>query len=175
MTALRRALEAVADPARAPGMAAYIKHRFHFLGVGSPARKQAQRPFLASLRRQGGGAVLDAAAALWSEPERELQYVGCDLLRRSTGRLDAGHLDDLWVARAALLHQLRLREHTDARRLFDSCERQASHPDFFICKAIGWALREYSKTDPEAVRAFVTAHTDRLSSLSRREASRLLP
>lgn len=78
--------------------------------------------------------------------------------------------EDLWVARAALLHQLRFKRTTDAERLFRYCAMQARHPDFFIRKAIGWALREYSKTDPAAVRSFVNAHDTELSPLSKREA-----
>lgn len=78
--------------------------------------------------------------------------------------------DDLWVARTALLHQLTYKAATDRERLFAYCVRQAGHPDFFMRKAIGWALREYAKTDPDAVRAFVTANGDRLSGLSKREA-----
>ncbi|MEU6663923.1 DNA alkylation repair protein [Streptomyces sp. NPDC046821] len=78
--------------------------------------------------------------------------------------------DDLWIARAALLHQLRFKEATDTERLFGYCLRQAGHPDFFVRKAVGWCLREYAKTAPDAVRAFVTAHRDRLSPLSVREA-----
>ncbi|MCQ4208229.1 DNA alkylation repair protein [Streptomyces longispororuber] len=77
---------------------------------------------------------------------------------------------DLWVARTALLHQLRYKDATDAERLFAYCLRQAGHPDFFIRKAIGWALREYAKTDPDAVRSFVAAHRDVLAPLSVREA-----
>ncbi len=78
--------------------------------------------------------------------------------------------DHLWVARTALLHQLRYKEATDAERLFDYCLRRAGHPDFFIRKAIGWSLREYAKTDPDAVRDFVASARDRLSPLSVREA-----
>jgi 3-methyladenine DNA glycosylase AlkD len=78
--------------------------------------------------------------------------------------------DDLWLRRAALLHQLLWRERTDAAWLFDACRRRAGERDFFIRKAIGWVLREYSKTDPEAVRSFVAANADLLSPLSRREA-----
>lgn len=63
--------------------------------------------------------------------------------------------DDLWVARTALLHQLRHKDATDTERLFAYCLRQSGHPDFFIRKAIGWCLREYAKTDPDAVRDFV--------------------
>ncbi|MFJ9806436.1 DNA alkylation repair protein [Streptomyces wuyuanensis] len=78
--------------------------------------------------------------------------------------------DDLWVARTALLHQLRHKEATDAGRLFRYCLRQSGHPDFFVRKAIGWSLREYAKTDPDAVRGFVDSARDRLAPLSVREA-----
>ena len=78
--------------------------------------------------------------------------------------------DNLWIARTALLHQLRFKTDTDAVRLFRYCELQSSHTDFFIRKAIGWALREYSKTDAEAVRSFVASHASALSPLSQREA-----
>ncbi|MFD4901801.1 DNA alkylation repair protein [Streptomyces sp. NPDC058411] len=78
--------------------------------------------------------------------------------------------DSVWIARTALLHQLRYKERTDAERLFRYCLLRADHPDFFLRKAIGWALREYAKTDPEAVRGFVDGARDRLSPLSVREA-----
>jgi 3-methyladenine DNA glycosylase AlkD len=78
--------------------------------------------------------------------------------------------EDMWVARTAILHQLSYKDHTDAERLFGYCADQAGHPDFFIRKAIGWALREYAKTDPSAVQAFVAAQSGRLSGLSTREA-----
>ncbi|AQT71422.1 MULTISPECIES: DNA alkylation repair protein [Streptomyces] len=78
--------------------------------------------------------------------------------------------EDLWLARTALLHQLRYKDATDTGRLFAYCRRRAGHPDFFLRKAIGWALREYAKTDPEAVRAFVDAERAALSPLSVREA-----
>ncbi|MFJ6949538.1 DNA alkylation repair protein [Streptomyces wuyuanensis] len=78
--------------------------------------------------------------------------------------------DDLWIARTALLHQLRHKEATDAERLFRYCLRQSGHPDFFVRKAIGWSLREYAGTDPDAVRGFVDSARDRLAPLSVREA-----
>jgi 3-methyladenine DNA glycosylase AlkD len=81
---------------------------------------------------------------------------------------------DIWLIRTALLHQLRYRTGTDAERLFRYCRCQAGHPEFFVRKAIGWALREYARTDPEAVRRFVAEHHDRLSGLSVREAVRNL-
>jgi 3-methyladenine DNA glycosylase AlkD len=78
--------------------------------------------------------------------------------------------DDLWLARTAILHQLRHGGHTDADRLFRYCLARADHRDFFIRKAIGWALRQYGRTDPNAVRAFVHEHERALSPLSVREA-----
>ncbi len=78
--------------------------------------------------------------------------------------------EDLWVARTALLHQLRFKGATDADRLFAHCLRRAPDTDFFLRKAIGWALREYARTAPAEVRAFVAANSGRLSPLSVREA-----
>ncbi|WP_432987517.1 DNA alkylation repair protein [Dactylosporangium sp. CA-233914] len=76
---------------------------------------------------------------------------------------------NLWLVRTAILHQLRYREQTDRDRLFGYCARWAGEPDFFIRKGIGWALREYAKTDPAGVREFVADHPG-LSALSKREA-----
>ncbi|MCC7363193.1 MAG: DNA alkylation repair protein [Dehalococcoidia bacterium] len=74
-----------------------------------------------------------------------------------------------WIARTAVLHQLRYRGSTDEARLFGYCLQRAAEPEFFIRKAIGWALREYSKTTPEAVRVFIAQHDAELSPLSKRE------
>jgi 3-methyladenine DNA glycosylase AlkD len=78
--------------------------------------------------------------------------------------------ENLWLVRTAILHQVRYRETTDSERLFRYCAAQAGHRDFFVRKAIGWALREYAKFAPGAVRAFVAEHSTALSGLSRREA-----
>ena len=82
--------------------------------------------------------------------------------------------DDMWLARTALLHQVHYRAATDADRLFCYCERRAADREFFVRKAIGWALREYSKTDAIAVRRFVASHAQVLSPLSVREATKWL-
>ena len=83
--------------------------------------------------------------------------------------------DSFWLARVALIYQLPSKDATDSERLFRYCVHRAGDTEFFIRKAIGWALREYSKTDPAAVVAFVAAHEAELSPLSRREALRLIP
>ncbi len=82
--------------------------------------------------------------------------------------------DDIWIARTALLCQLNFKADTDAERLFALCERRMHDDEFFIRKAIGWSLREYSKTDPHAVRDFVAKHDADLSGLSKREALKWL-
>ncbi len=82
------------------------------------------------------------------------------------------HDEDMWLRRTAILCQIGARERTDVDRLFRFCAQRAFEKEFFIRKAIGWALREYAKTDPEAVAGFVIEHRDQLSGLSFREASK---
>jgi 3-methyladenine DNA glycosylase AlkD len=82
--------------------------------------------------------------------------------------------DDLWLRRAALLCQLRHEAAADREMLFDFCRRRAHEREFFIRKAIGWALRQYARTDPEGVRGFLAENQGLLSGLSRREASKHL-
>ena len=82
--------------------------------------------------------------------------------------------DNLWLVRTAILHQLHWGADTDTERLFTYCTRQGTHPDFFVRKAIGWALRHYARTDPDAVRAYLSANRERLSPLSVREAAKHL-
>ncbi|QEL57270.1 DNA alkylation repair protein [Chromobacterium paludis] len=75
---------------------------------------------------------------------------------------------DFWLRRIAILHQLYWKRDTDVERLFRYCAANAADTEFFIRKAIGWALREYAYTDADAVRGFVASAA--LSPLSRREA-----
>ncbi|WP_199514567.1 DNA alkylation repair protein [Nucisporomicrobium flavum] len=105
------------------------------------------------------------------------RFVG-GLVRRHqqlTADLDAWAGDDnLWLVRTALLHQLHYGPDTDTDRLFGYCTRQAGHADFFVRKAIGWALRHYARTDPDAVRDYVAKNRGVLSPLSVREATKHL-
>jgi len=77
---------------------------------------------------------------------------------------------DLWKRRVSIICQLSFKGDTDLELLYASIEANLQDRDFFIRKAIGWALRQYAWTDPEEVRRFVGAHASRLSGLSRREA-----
>jgi 3-methyladenine DNA glycosylase AlkD len=105
------------------------------------------------------------------------RFVG-GLVRRHpvlAGEMDAWAADaNLWLVRTAILYQLHYGAETDTDRLFGYCTRQAGHPDFFVRKAIGWALRHYARTDPDAVRRYLADNADRLSGLSIREASKHL-
>lgn len=82
--------------------------------------------------------------------------------------------DDLWVRRSAILAQLKHGDATDTDLLSDvlaaNLEGSLHGREFFVRKALGWALRQYARTDPDWVRAWVTAHDAHLSGLSRREA-----
>jgi 3-methyladenine DNA glycosylase AlkD len=82
--------------------------------------------------------------------------------------------ENFWLRRIAILYQLSYKDKTDSERLFRYCLANAEEKEFFIRKAIGWALREYAKTNPDAVRAFLAENKDRLSPLSAREASKYL-
>ncbi len=75
---------------------------------------------------------------------------------------------DMWLNRSAILFQLGYKEKTDTQLLFKLCDQHKSSEEFFIQKAIGWALREYSKVDSAAITSFVKKVS--LKSLSEKEA-----
>lgn len=80
--------------------------------------------------------------------------------------------EDLWLRRTSIICQVGAKDRTDSDRLFRFCEARLAEREFFIRKAIGWALRDYAKTDPSAVVVFATAHRAELSGLSFREATK---
>ena len=77
---------------------------------------------------------------------------------------------DPWRRRTSIIVQNGSQAATDTALLADAILASVDDRDFFLRKGIGWALREYAKTDPAWVRRFVAVHEDRLSPLSRREA-----
>jgi 3-methyladenine DNA glycosylase AlkD len=79
---------------------------------------------------------------------------------------------DMWLRRTAILSQLGHKDKTDWEMLADFCLRRAHEKEFFIRKAIGWALREYARIEPDVVRRFATENRERLSGLSFREATK---
>jgi 3-methyladenine DNA glycosylase AlkD len=131
--------------------------------------------------------------AAWQDPEllplyEELIVSGAwwdyvdELAIRRVGPILRGHPDavtpiirtwatdaDRWKRRTAVICQVGAKSHTDTELLAVCIEPNIDDRDFFLRKGIGWALREYAKTNPAWVQAFVDAHPD-LSPLSRREA-----
>jgi 3-methyladenine DNA glycosylase AlkD len=204
----------VADPDKAEPMAAYMKGRFTFIGVSAGERRKVSKDLIREAKHAEPDWLIDVAQALWDQPQRELHYIGMDVLRAGSQNLRASDLDaiaglitktpwwdtvdslaawtvgpmvmnhpelvgsmdrwiesdDLWLARTAILHQLGYKERTDAARLFGYAARRAEDTDFFIRKAIGWALRQYARVQPDAVARFVAEHVDQLSGLTKREA-----
>ena len=80
--------------------------------------------------------------------------------------------DNIWLVRTAVLFQLKYKKDTNKELLSYIINENSCSKEFFITKAIGWALREYSKTSPDWVRAFLECN--RLQPLSVREASKYL-
>jgi 3-methyladenine DNA glycosylase AlkD len=79
---------------------------------------------------------------------------------------------DRWLRRSAVIAQLGAKHRTDTALLTEVILVNAADPEFFVRKAIGWALRDLAKTDPAWVRGFLAGHE--LSPLSRREAAKHL-
>ncbi len=97
------------------------------------------------------------------------------LLRRHPAEMRRAMLawsvdDDLWKRRASILSQLPLKRETDVDLLARCIEPSLGRGEFWLRKAIGWALRHYARTDPEWVRRYVREHDAGLSPLSKREA-----
>lgn len=77
---------------------------------------------------------------------------------------------NMWLRRAAILFQLKYKQNTKEELLYRYIQQNADSKEFFIQKAIGWALREYSKSNPASVKAFIEGN--RLAPLSVREGSK---
>ena len=82
--------------------------------------------------------------------------------------------DNIWLRRVAIDHQLLRKESTDEQLLEKILINNLNHKEFFVNKAIGWALRDYSKTNPQWARNFIEVHKENMASLSIREASKYL-
>ena len=82
--------------------------------------------------------------------------------------------EDIWLRRLAIDHQLLRKEETDTELLEKILVNNLGQTEFFINKAIGWALRDYSKTNPGWVRDFIERHQAEMAALSIREGSKYL-
>ncbi|MFC4698435.1 DNA alkylation repair protein [Enterococcus aquimarinus] len=88
--------------------------------------------------------------------------------------LDWSTDDNIWLRRVAIDHQILRKEQTNPVLLEKIICHNFGQKEFFINKAIGWSLRDYSKTNPEWVKAFIARHQDQMAPLSIREASKYI-
>lgn len=206
-------LKIVANPDDAVAMKAYMKNKFEFLGVKTPARRKLAKTFF----KQQTDSVIDwnFINEAWNNPYREFQYAALDYLEirkklltpsdlprlkklaqtkswwdtidfldRLVGSIIARFPEtkeiilswscdqDFWLRRLAIDHQLLRKEDTDTELLEKILVNNLGQTEFFINKAIGWALRDYSKTNPDWVRDFIERHQAEMAALSIREGSK---
>lgn len=195
-------------------MRAYMRDQFPFLGIATPARRQALKPVIRTFNGAPPAELVVVAGELWQLPQREYQYAALDLLAahwKQFGPADLPGLlafvlskswwdsvdgmagiigdilrfehhemdtalkhDNFWMRRIALLHQLGWRGKTDEMRLFRYSLALGHENEFFIQKAIGWALRDYARHAPHNVAHFINENRAALSKLSIREAGKHL-
>lgn len=212
---LLKELRNLANAGDARAMKAYMRGRFEFLGVKTPARRKAAKAFF----KKHGGADIDwrFVRQAWEHPFREMQYAALDYLETRKNLLRPGDLpqlkklaqtkswwdtidfldrlaggiiagfpetrpvilqwsrdEDIWLRRLAIDHQLLRKDQTDQHLLEQILVNNLDQTEFFINKAIGWALRDYSKTNPEWVKNFIRQHHGKMAPLSIREASKYL-
>lgn len=215
---IREALRWVADPARAPGMRAYMKSEMPYLGVAAVPLRKICRALFKGLEWSDAAAWQADVLEIWRGAEfREERYAAIELSGVREARrfqelsalppyeemivagawwdyvdVIAGHRlwailqregtgmkramfawsadANMWKRRSAILCQLKAKEQTDLDFLYACIEPSLDSKEFFLRKAIGWALRQYAWTDPEEVRRYVARNEARLSGLSRREA-----
>jgi 3-methyladenine DNA glycosylase AlkD len=222
MTALpdrvRAALTAIADPARAPAMQAYMKSAMPYLGVSAVPLSAACKTLFADLTYASSAAWQADVLALWHGAQfREERYAAIALTGIRAARpfqhidalamyetmivsgawwdyvdniagqrllillqndpvpmkramLDWSTDADMWKRRSAILCQLGAKAATDLDLLYACIAPSLGSKEFFLRKAIGWALRQYARTDAQEVRRYVAAHEADLSPLSKREA-----
>jgi 3-methyladenine DNA glycosylase AlkD len=116
--------------------------------------------------------VLAQRKAWWDTVDGMVAIIG-DVLDGRHDWMDRALVDEnMWLRRIAMLHQLGWHERVDQALLFDSARTLAPENEFFIQKAIGWALRDHARQDSDGVRAFLAAEKSRLPALSYREAGK---
>jgi 3-methyladenine DNA glycosylase AlkD len=156
--------------------AAYREERYAALELVGDRRYAAFRTMRAlSLYEQ-----LIVSGAWWDLVDGLATHEVGDLLRGYPAEMRGQLLawsrgDDAWLRRTSIICQVGFKRATDQALLYACIEPSLSERGFFLRKAIGWALREYAKAEPEAVRSYVAEHASQLSGLSRREALKYVP
>jgi 3-methyladenine DNA glycosylase AlkD len=194
-----------------------MRDQFDYFGIKTIERRAIQKPFLVKNFLPDKREINTIIKELWSQPERDFQLFGQELLFKYCKQLEAQDIElleymvshkswwdtvdfiacklmaayfkkypekkqeyiekwllsgNIWLQRSALIFQLKYKEQIDTEILSQCITYLLGSKEFFINKAIGWVLREYSRTNPEWVIEFV-AQTE-LAPLSKKEALRLL-
>ena len=145
------------------------EREFHYVAIDilDARAKKLSEASLPSLRR------LAETTSWWDTIDALSTVVGAGVAHFASWRaeMERWAVDpDFWIRRIAILHQLGRRDATDVERLFRIILVNADDREFFIRKAIGWALRDLAWTNPAVVKEFVDLHRSSLSPLSVREA-----
>jgi 3-methyladenine DNA glycosylase AlkD len=218
LSKLRKALQQVGDPARAPAMQAYMKSVMPYHGVPTPLLRHVCKTTFADVQFSSASTWRVQVLDLWRQARfREERYAALYLAGDKRARplqtlsamkmyeelivtgawwdyvddiashrigpilrdypvpmrrkmLSWSKLSNLWKQRAAILCQLGFKADTDLGLLYACIEPSLGSREFFLQKAIGWALRQYAWTDGAEVKRYVRLNRTRLSPLSCREA-----
>lgn len=210
---ITQSLKVLSEPEKTPGMEAYMRNKFSFVGVSSQKRKIILKELQTIPNIKDSSALIPLVNRLWLQPEREYQYIGMDLLLKHANSLNSEHIpfvlqlieskswwdtvdmlasgvlgnilfrntqimpslfetlnnsSNFWLNRTAIICQLKFKDKTNIALLESAILPHIQSNEFFIQKSIGWALRQYSKTNPIYVIDFVNKHS--LKPLSKKEA-----
>jgi 3-methyladenine DNA glycosylase AlkD len=151
--------------------ATYREERYVALALAGDRRYRAYRTIAALPLFE----ELIVTGAWWDHVDAVATFMLGDLLDREPDALAPvmrtwATDPDMWKRRAAIVCQVRRKDRTDLALLYDCIEPNRGHPEFFIRKGIGWALRAYAWVDPDEIERYCETHE--LSPLSRREALR---
>ena len=194
-------------------MKKYMKGRYVYFGIKSPARKELYREHKLNHGLIPARNTIEIVKWCWQQPQREYQYFAMAFLGKVANKADKKIIDlyvylithkswwdtvdfvainlvgaylklfpertteltstwmnsdDMWLQRTCLLFQLKYKSATDIKLMHKFISQLSSSKEFFIRKAIGWSLREYSKVNPDFVANYVANNC--LSGLSSREA-----
>lgn len=166
---VKKRFEEQEDRENAVKMSRYMRELFPFYGLPTPKRRALYRDFLRQEKKAGriDWTFLDQC---YADGHREFQYLVGDYLRTMQDLLT---YEDIPKIRT----YIKAKQWWDTIDLFDQvvgCIGLQDSREFFINKAIGWSLRDYSKTDPEWVRGFIRTYGEKMDKLSVREGSKYL-
>ena len=197
----------------AQGAASYMKNIAPFIGISSPKRRLLTKKAWQNLSVPNEKELIEAAKLLWKLPQREFQYVACDLMGKYVGVCTPKSLDqitvlikskswwdsvdlmgtqvispltlkfpetrktinkwnnskNIWLIRCAIQHQRGHKAKTDVDYVLKICQKHINNQEFFVTKAIGWALRDFAKINPKRVKEFLKKNPS-MSIVSKREA-----